>query len=427
MRSVPDRGAVLAALAALVALGGGAHAQSPGLDAADGLVSSWVDGQRIPGAVLLVLQDGEVALEKAYGWRQRFTFDRGEYGSWGSGRLEPGALKELAEPSPMTVGTVFDLASVTKVMATTFAVMLLVDRGDVSLDAPVSAYLSDFAGGGKEAITVRHILTHRSGLLQWVPTYYHADDDDRAYAYLRDLPLGWSVGEARHYSDLGFMVLGRLVEKVSGRSLDDFLRDELYRPLGLVVTGFRPAGRAAGPVGPWGYAATSHGNPYEHHMVHDSTFGYRIDGDPNAWNGWRRYTLVGEVNDGNAWHTFRGVAGHAGLFSSARELGVLLQLLLNHGAYGGRQYLSPRTIETFLASTGDEQALGWRAPDYAPEGSFAHTGFTGTYVLGVPARSLAVVLLTNRQNLGVDARGLYADVSPLQRGVAEAILGAESR
>lgn len=367
------------------------------LAAADGLVATWVEEGRIPGAVLLVVQDGEALLEKAYGWRD-LGFD----------------------PVPMTTGTAFDLASVTKVMATTMAVMLLVDRGEVALEAPVSAVLPDFTGGGKDAITVRHLLTHTSGLAQWVPTYYHAADADAAYAYVRDLPLAWPVGEGRHYSDLGFMVLGRVVEAVSGRPLDRFVAEELYGPLGLSRTGFRPAA-GGGPSGP--FAATSHGNPYERRMVHDSTFGYRIPGDADAWEGWRRYTLVGEVNDGNAWHAWRGVAGHAGLFSTARELGVLMQLLLDRGEAAGRRYVSPGAVEAFLAPRLPGQALGWQVPDNAPPGSFAHTGFTGTYVLGVPALRLAVVLLTNRQNGGVDAETRYPDVGALQRGVAEALVG----
>ena len=387
--------------ACLLAMAGEAGAQAPDLTAVDAMVASWVEEGRIPGAVLLVMQDGDVLLEKAYGWR----------------RTGP-------DPEAMTPGTVFDLASVTKVMATTMATMILVDRGLLALDAPVSTYLPDFVGGGKDAITVRHLLTHRSGLRQWVPTYYHAADADGAYAYVRDLPLGWAVGEGRHYSDLGFMVLGRVVEAVSGRRLDDFLTRELYQPMGLSRTGFRPVG-GAGPTGP--FAATSHGNPYERRMVHDSTFGYRIPGDPDAWDGWRRHTLVGEVNDGNAWHAWRGVAGHAGLFSTARELGTLLQLVLDGGAHGGRRYFAPEVAARFLADTGEGQALGWQVPDYAPEGSFAHTGFTGTHVLGVPARRLAVVLLTNRQNGGVDGDTRYPDVGPLQRGVAEAVLGTRGR
>jgi CubicO group peptidase (beta-lactamase class C family) len=394
----------------------------PGVGAADSLVAAWVTSARVPGAVLRIERKGVLALERSYGWARANDFLDGEYGLSAAGRDRAGALRRVVAPAPMTPGTVFDLASVTKVMATTFAVMMLVDRGEMALDAPVSTYLPDFRGGGKEGITVRHLLTHRSGLLQWVPLYYRASEPDAAYRLVVELPLGWPVGEGRHYSDLGFMVLGRAVEAVAGASLDGFLRQELYGPMGLTRTGFRPGADVLGRVRGGPYAATSHGNPYEHRMVHDSTFGYRIPGDPLAWNGWRRYTLSGEVNDGNAFHAFGGVAGHAGLFSNAGELSLLVRLLLGRGVADGRRYIESATVDTFLTSTGEGQALGWQSPDYAPPGSFAHTGFTGTFVLGVPAEDLSVVLLTNRQNGGVDDGGLYPDVGPLQRAVASALL-----
>ena len=146
-----------------------------------------------------------------------------------------------------------------------------------------------------------------------------------------------------------------------------------------------------------------------------------------SWNGWRRYTLVGEVNDGNAYYAFQGLAGHAGLFSTAGDLGVLLQLLLDRGSYRGRRYLVPEVIDAFMQPTGEGQALGWQVPDYAPAGSFSHTGFTGTFVLGVPERRLGFVLLVNRQNVGVDERGYYPDVNPLRRAVAEALLASGER
>lgn len=338
----------------------------------------------------------------------------------------------------MTESTLFDLASVTKVMATTFALMLLVDRGEVDVETTVSTYLPDFVGDGRERITLRHLLTHRSGLPQWVPTYYHARDRDEAYDYVRSLPLVWPVGEERHYSDLGFMLLGRIVEEVSGRSLDEYVRAEIYEPLGLGSTGFRridpsdavtggtnaTASGARGP-GEASFARTSRGNPFERRMVHDPDFGYRIDGDPDAWSGWRTDWLNGEVNDGNAFHAFGGVAGHAGLFSTADELNVLLQVLLQGGEYGGQRVVAPGTISTFLEPTGDRQALGWQLPEYGPAGSFGHTGFTGTFVLGVPDQRLALVLLTNRQNFGVNEATQYPDVGPLQRAVTAAVTGID--
>jgi CubicO group peptidase (beta-lactamase class C family) len=379
-----------------------------GILRADSAISAWVTEERVPGAVFLVTRDGETVWREAYGASQLFEYGRGQY-------TTPDGIERLETPVPMTAETVFDLASVTKVMATTFAVMRLVDDGRIDPAAPVSAYLPDFVGGERGEITVRQLLTHTSGLRQWVPTYYHATQADEAYAYIRDLPLAWPVGAERHYSDLGFMVLGRMVEEVSGRSLDRFVSDEIYTPLGLTRTAFRP--RAGGGESAEAFAATSHGNPFERRMVHDPDFGYSIEGDPDAWNGWRERTLIGEVNDGNAFHAFGGVAGHAGLFSTADELATLLELLLGDGEVGGRRLLAPETVRTFLGEVVEGQALGWQLPSYAPEGSFGHTGFTGTFVLAVPAQGLAIVLLTNRQNVGVDEETQYTDVGPLQRAV----------
>ena len=429
----------LASWAGLVAPGsGGLPARATPTDtlpaaalaAADSLVAAWVADGRVPGAVLFVSEDGRTVLERAYGFAEAWGYGEGQYGDGRTGTWrtpEPASrLRRRDPPTAMQPGTVFDLASLTKVMATTFAVMALVDDGALDLDAPVPLVLPDFRGGGKDGVTARHLLTHTAGLEPWQPVYYHAATADEAYAHIRDLPLAWGVGEGRHYSDLGFMVLGRIVERLSGRPLDAFLRERLYAPLGLGHTGFLRAGAAA-PAGaaPDGtsFAATSHGNPYEHRMVHDSAFGYRIAGDAGAWDGWRRRTLVGEVNDGNAFHAFGGVAGHAGLFASAPELGVLLGLLLERGRSGGRRYLRAETVDAFLTPHLQGQALGWQVPGYAPPGSFTHTGFTGTWVLGVPSRGLAVVLLTNRQHGGTDGRTLYPDVGPLQRAVAEVLLG----
>ncbi|HEU4878874.1 MAG TPA: serine hydrolase domain-containing protein, partial [Gemmatimonadaceae bacterium] len=146
-----------------------------GLATADSLVSAST-GRLTPGAVLLVSKDGKVVHERAFGSVQ--------------------------------TSTMFDMASVTKVMATTFAVMMLVDRGQVDLDAPVNRYLTDFRGPHLDSITVRHLLQHSSGLVQWQPLYYQASNSAQTYAAIRDMPLNWGVGEGRHYSDLGFMLLG---------------------------------------------------------------------------------------------------------------------------------------------------------------------------------------------------------------------------
>jgi CubicO group peptidase (beta-lactamase class C family) len=236
------------------------------------------------------------------------------------------------------------------------------------------------------------------------------------------MPLQWGVGDARHYSDLGFLLVGYIVERVSGVTLDAFLEQNLYRPLGLRSTTFNPRAR-----GFTEFAATEQGNVYEHHMVYDSTFGYRYRGDPTAWNRWRQYVLNGEVDDGNSFYANGGVAGHAGLFSTAADLRVLLDLLNNRGRYDGHQYIRPQIVDTFFTRDKYQNYLGWQAPASLPEGSFSHTGFTGTYVLGVPKYGLSIVLLTNRQNMGTNAAGYFPDVGPLQQAVDKAVVNAAAQ
>jgi CubicO group peptidase (beta-lactamase class C family) len=403
--------------------GGPGRETDPGLRAADSLVAAAVSAGVVPGAVLRVARGDSVLLERAYGFSQVMALPPGLESIGGEADPYAEPPRPLAHPSPMTPGTAFDLASVTKVMATTMAVMLLVDRGDLELEAPVRAYLPEFRGEGKDSVTLRNLLTHSAGLAQWQPVYYAAETEQEAFRYVLALPLRWGVGEARHYSDLGFMVLGYVVERVTGEPLDVFLARELFEPLGLTRTGFRRVGCPDFcPTGP--FAATSHGNPYEWRMVHDTAFGYRYSGDPDAWSGWRRHTLVGEVNDGNAFHAHQGVAGHAGLFSTAADLGRLLDLLLSGGTLDGHRILRQETVSLFLRPTEFGQALGWQTPSWAPEGSFSHTGFTGTFVLGLPSGNLGVVLLTNRQNLGTGPDTRYPELGDLQRGVVEALVGS---
>jgi len=373
-------------------------ALAAGIATADSLIGSAVE-RLFPGAVFLVAKDGRVVHERAFGYAQLNDYEG----------------RRLATPRPMRINTLFDLASVTKVMATTMAMMMLVDRGQIDLDAPVYRYLPDFRGAHLDSITIRNLLQHSSGLVQWQPLYYHASNSAQTYAVIRDMPLGWGVGDARHYSDLGFMLLGDIVERVSGQRLDAFVEQNLYRPLGLRST-FRPRSH-----GFTEFAATEQGNVYEKHMVYDSTFGYRYRGDPTAWNGWRQYVLNGEVDDGNSFYANGGVAGHAGLFSTAGDLWVLLDLLINRGSYRGRQYIQPSVVDAFLTLDKYQNYLGWQSPTYLPPGSFSHTGFTGTYVAGIPKYKLSIVLLTNRQNMGTDARGYFPDLGPLQQAVARAV------
>jgi CubicO group peptidase (beta-lactamase class C family) len=396
---------VILALAAGFLLGSpDAMAQMPkirdAVSKANTLVETAVASGGVPGAVMLIAVDGNVLEERAFGFARLNDFEG----------------RRITAPRAMQTSTVFDLASVTKVMATTMAVMILTDQQKIDVEAPVYRYLPDFRGTDLDKITVRHLLTHTSGLVQWQPLYYQAADKAGIYQAIRKMPLQWPVGEGYHYSDLGFMLLGGVVERASGQPLDGFVDQVLYRPLGLKHTGFLPKTRGLAD-----FAATEAGNGYERHMIYGPDFGYGYKGDPTSWNGWRRYVLDGEVNDGNAWYGHGGVAGHAGLFSTAADLKVLLDLLLNRGAIAGQRMINAETVDLFLKP---DAHLGWRQPEGMPPGAFAHTGFTGTYVLGVPEVKLALVLLTNRQHAGTDAKGYFTDVGPLQEQVSRVLLEA---
>lgn len=373
----------------------------------DSLIQHAVDEENIPGAVIRIQQADSVLHYKAYGFAQKY-----DYG------LEP-----LENPEEMTMDHIFDLASLTKVFATTYGIMLLADQGEITLDDSIQKYVPEFNGGANEKITIRHLLTHTSGLAQWYPLYYKASDKSERFTIIAEMPLKWSVGEGRHYSDLGFMVLGDIIENISGKSLDQFLTDELYQPLNLQNSTFNPLQKGLENI-----AATSHGNPFEKKMVYDDDFGYKVDVDPESWDDWREYTLIGEVNDGNAWYANNGVAGHAGLFSPAGELQTLIDLLLNKGSYTGRQIISEAVIETFLTKDQYGNGLGWAmdksfiSAEGTPDGTFGHTGFTGTNVVVIPEYELSVIFLTNRQNVGVQDDGSYFNLNPMRQKIVDIVM-----
>ena len=397
----------------LATAGESSCAQDVRIHEIDALLQAEVDEGHIAGAAIQVVRGGRLLHRAAYGFAQQYRFEEG----LGPLPLDP--------PDTLSTEHLFDLASLTKVFATTFGIMMLVDRGLVDLDAPVRRYLPEFSGPSRDSVTVRHLLTHSSGLAEWEPTYYHAASPEGVFEFITQLPLKYEVGAGRHYSDLGFMLLGFLIERVTGRPLDVFLAEDLYDPLGLERTLFRPLEHGV-PVAH--IAATSHGNPFERRMVYDDGFGYVCDEDPSSWDGWRQYTLRGQVNDGNAYYAHQGVAGHAGLFSTLDDLQVLVDLLLNEGAYADSRLLSSESVGAFTTKDRFGNGLGWaldpeviQAPE-APEGTFGHTGFTGTNVIVVPALDLSIILLTNRQNVGVNASGSYYNLNPTRRKVTSIIL-----
>lgn len=373
----------------------------------DSLIQKEIEANHIPGAVIQVKKGDSILHRAAYGHAEKYDFD----------------LQLLDDPGPMKTDYLFDLASLTKVTATTFGIILLVDQDKLGLDDLIGNYLPEFSEGKKSAITIRHLLTHSAGLAQWVPTYYHAENPQERYEYIAQLPLKWKkVGQERHYSDLGFMLLADIIERISGQRLDQYLQEKLYQPLNLQHTTFNPLEKRCKKI-----TATSHGNPFEKRMVYDDEFGYTVDEEPESWDGWREYTLYGEVNDGNAWYANGGIAGHAGLFSNINDLQVLVDLLIEGGEANGEQIISKSVIDTFLTKDKFDNGLGWAMDknfikaEGSPDGTFGHTGFTGTNIVVVPQDSLSIILLTNRQHVGPGENGYYFDLGPLRQAIFDIV------
>lgn len=359
------------------------------------------------GAVVLVAYRGQIVHEAAVGYAQTYE-----------------GTQPLADPREMTTDTIFDLASVTKVAATAAGVLKLVDEGVLSLDDTLGEWLPEL-GPDKAPITLRQLLTHRSGLWEWQPTYLHGRNEDEVLDFLATVPLRYGIGTVRRYSDIGGgMLPGVMIERATGQRLDDFLRSEIYEPLGMTDTAFNPD-----PALRYRIAATSFGNPYEYRMI-DTGSPYPVADTGHAadFDGWRDYTLVGEVNDGNAWYGWQGVAGHAGLFSTARDLATYGQTLNNGGGYGNVQLASAETVNSFLVEPYDSsQAISfWSRQLPGTSGlpvsarGYGHTGFTGTNFMFDPSRDLVVVLLTNRLHPGET----YRSVSSVWTGVLQRVLAA---
>jgi serine-type D-Ala-D-Ala carboxypeptidase len=294
--------------------------------------------------------------------------------------------------------TLFDLASLTKVVATTSAVAMLVERGRMALDAPVQRYVPGFEGEGKEAVTILHLLTHTSGIPAGLWLYGSARSPDEALRQVLRQRLRRPPGERVEYSDLGMILLAEAAAAAAGEPLDRFLARELFAPLGMESTMFLPP----------------------------AVFRQQIV--PTALRNERGFVLHGIVHDANAFR-LGGVAGHAGLFSTARDLVVFGETMLRGGSYAGSAVLEAATVQRFVRRhpAADTRALGWDTPsDRSSAGrffsarSYGHTGYTGTSLWIDPQISLVVVLLTNRT---YDS-GTPADILALRMAVHDAVAGA---
>jgi CubicO group peptidase (beta-lactamase class C family) len=332
------------------------------------------------GGVVLAARHGVIALHDAAGMAVRYADTDTE--------LPPD------QQAPARRDTIYDLASVTKTF-TSIAVMQQVEAGRVDLDEPVASYLPEFAQHGKGDITIRHLLTHTAGLPAWLPLYSRYDTvEERLAAVLAVEPIA-SPGQRYLYSDLSLITLGLVVEKVTGRSLDQVIADRITKPLGMSDTMFNPPASLRDRI-----AAT----------------------EAQPWAG--RPMIRGEVHDENAW-SLGGVAGHAGLFSTARDLGVLAQTLLNGGRYGKARILDAETVRAMITNEtarfpANSHGLGfeldqrWYMDALSSPVTFGHTGFTGTSLVVDPLSGSFVVLLTNRVHPSRD----WGSNNPARRAVA---------
>jgi CubicO group peptidase (beta-lactamase class C family) len=290
----------------------------------------------------------------------------------------------LLDPAPMDLHTRTDVGSITKIIATTLTLMALVDSGTLDLAAPVREVLPRMSDRPAGYATLGALLQHRSGLWEWLPTYLKSGDPlDIATA----LPLRYPPDAGRHYSDLGFLLLGAVISAATEEPLADAVTRFVLRPLGLTETAF------GAPVAGSAVAASSLGDRIEREMVR-SRVPYPVAVD-DAGFAWREHVLVGEINDGNAYHSFGSVAGHAGLFSTAADLLTVGDALL--ACLAGRGHLSAGIVNRFFQPGDDPlQALGFRIWQFDSGIALGHTGFPGVAMAVDPHRQLSIALVTNR-------------------------------
>ncbi|MCX6245437.1 MAG: serine hydrolase [Bacteroidetes bacterium] len=363
----------------------GIHSEK--LKVIDSIAQRGIDQKAFPGCQVLFAKDGKVFYQK----------------SFGHPRYE--------DTVSVKNNDIYDLASVTKVAATTLAIMKLYEAGKISPDDKLGKYLPWLEGSNKNELVIRDVMTHQAGLQSWIPFYrqtlrnsqpdpaiYQKSPSDRFPFRVADSLyirsdyidtichlIALSPLRSTHdykYSDMGFYLLRFIIEKITGKPLEDYLAETFYRPLGLTTMGFRPRDRF--PL--------SRIMPTEYDTI------------------FRKQLLHGDVHDPGA-AMLGGVSGHAGLFSDAADLAVLLQLFLNHGEYGSKQYFLPSTVKEFtrvqFPASGNRRALGFDKPtlNYNPDGpscksasplSFGHSGFTGTYIWADPENNLVYVFLSNR-------------------------------
>jgi N-acetylmuramoyl-L-alanine amidase len=345
-----------------------------------------------PGATIAVVYKGKIIKRTSYGFAKKYD-NKGEL---------------LTHFEPMTSAHMFDLASNTKVFTTSLAVMQLVNAGKIDIFRPIQYYIPEYRGDGREMILVKDLLSYGAGYSDEL-SFYRPNNKYGDYFYsqnklktsrllLTALPLESVIGATQRNSETNFMLLGLLVERVTGMQLDQFSQNKIYAPLGLKNTLFNPlkAGFTADK-----FAATE---------IFGNTRGSNID-FPNV----REHVLQGEVHDENAFYSMQGVSGHAGLFSNTDDLAILAQMMLNGGGYGDVKLFNQATMARFLSPAGPSNSigLGWQLANdkaqqtlfgpYASASAYGHTSWTGTAVVIDPIYDLAIILLTNKRHSKITA------------------------
>lgn len=341
----------------------------------DSITARAIADSAAPGAAVAVGRHGELVFLKGFGRTD-----------W------------LQTAPDVTPETIYDLASLTKVIATTTSAMILEEERRLNLDRPVADYLPEFYAPDKSAITVRMLLEHRAGFEAFASLWREGTGRADYLRLIRDRPLQYAPGTRSIYSDWSPIVLGLVIERISGQTLDAFARARIFEPLGMSSTMFLPSDSVISRVAPTEVVAST-GRP-----------------------------LLGRVHDPNA-AAMGGVSGHAGLFGTARDLAAFAQMLLNGGYFGGVRILRPETIARWTArrEMNATRAYGWDTPSpgssagrfFSPR-SFGHTGFTGTSMWIDPQKDLYVILLTNRVNPTSENTRAFG----LRRAIADAVQSA---
>lgn len=317
----------------------------------DEVVEEGLARKKMPGAVVLVGYRGHVVYHKAFGYLQ----------------ITP---RKIA----MQTDTVFDLASLTKPIATASSLMILVEKKLVDCDAPVTKYIPEFGIHGKEKITVKQLLTHTSGLTPDNSIRDYDNGPEEAFRLIHELKPIYKPGSEFRYSDVGFLVSAEIVKRITGKNIHEYSQQNLFRPLGMRETGFLPAESLKKRA-----AITQQRN--------------------NSW-------LKGDVHDPRAF-ALGGIAGHAGLFSTANDLALFAQMLINKGSLNGQTVMQPQTVQLMTAPVevpGGIRTLGWdmrsvyssNRGDLFSKTAFGHGGFTGTSFWVDPQQKLFVIFLSNR-------------------------------